>query len=235
MRLVTWNCKGAFGRKHPAAAQFKPDVLIVPECGKLEGTVPGVLGLPPVNSFDWIGVYQTKGLGVISYGDYSLRRHPDYDPDLNWILPLEVKGPRQFTLIAVWSVRNPVTGFYLSPLLDALEAYKHLFHESEVIVAGDFNQNVLFDTPRGKVKYADWLSKAEELGLRSVYHLDRQCEQGREPEKTFFLHHKEEKGHHLDYIFATPGLLENGVAVEVGNHADWHKASDHMPLACSFG
>lgn len=195
----------------------------------------GVLGLSPVNSFDWVCTNKNKGLGVIAYGDYSVRRHPDYDENLRWVLPLEVSGPRSFTLLAVWTWKDPATNFYLTPLPKALEIYEHLFRDSETVIAGDFNQNVLFDKPRGKVKYSDWLSKAEELGLRSVYHFDRQCEQGCEPEKTFFRYHHEDKGHHLDYVFATEDLLKNGVTVEVGTHADWFKASDHMPLACIFG
>jgi hypothetical protein len=235
MKLVTWNCKSAFGRKLAAVAQLNPDILVIPECGKLEGSVASVLGLPPVNSFDWVGTDKNKGLGVIAYGDYSVRRHPDYDENLRWILPLEVTGPRSFNLLAVWTLQDTETKFYLTPLIKAIETYQHLLRESETIIAGDFNQNVLFDTPRGKVKYANWVSKAGELGLRSVYHFDRQCDQGCEPEKTFYLHHKEEKGHHLDYIFATEGMLKNGVTVEVGSFADWHKASDHMPLACTFG
>ena len=64
MRLVIWNCKGAFNRKNPLIAKLNPDLLVIPECKKLDAPIAGVLGLPPVNSFDWIGTDQNKGLGV---------------------------------------------------------------------------------------------------------------------------------------------------------------------------
>ena len=35
MRLTTWNCKGAFARKHAAIASLRPDILVVPEAEEL--------------------------------------------------------------------------------------------------------------------------------------------------------------------------------------------------------
>src|SRR5690242_2076381 len=103
MRLTTWNCKGGFDRKHAAVAALAPDVLVLPECGRLRA-VSNVLGAAPVRSFEWVGENHQKGLGVISYGEYSVKVHPAYDPELRWILPLQVSGPVPFLLLAVWTV-----------------------------------------------------------------------------------------------------------------------------------
>lgn len=234
MRLISWNCKGAFGRKHASVAELAPDVLVLPECGRMRA-LNNVLNCAPVRSFEWIGDNPRKGLGVVSYGSYSLRVHPSYDPKLRWILPLDVDGPTPFTLIAVWTVPDSADGIYIHSLFRTLEVYAEILRAPRVVIAGDFNQSVLLDKPGSPLNFAEWLVKAETNGFRSTYHLHRNCPHGCEPEKTFYLHHKVEKGHHIDFVFATPSLIETGMDVEVGSHATWCKQSDHMPLTCTFG
>jgi hypothetical protein len=72
-------------------------VLILPEAARMNG-LTHVLGEAPVNSVEWVGENPRKGLAAVSYGDYALRRHAAYDPQLRWVLPLEVEGPTSFTL-----------------------------------------------------------------------------------------------------------------------------------------
>src|SRR5438876_522013 len=100
MRLITWNCKGAFHRKHDFVAALRPDILIVPECEKVSG-ITQQFSSAPVQSFEWFGSNPRKGLAVISYGDYALEVHPSYDPRFQWIVPLSVSGPVAFVLFAV--------------------------------------------------------------------------------------------------------------------------------------
>lgn len=185
MRLITWNCKGGFRRKHPRVAELFPDVLVVPECDRLTA-VEQVLGAPQVRAWDWVGENRRKGLGVVSYGAYALRRHPAYDPTLRWILPLDVTGPLPFTLLAVWAIPDPQDGTYVRVLFRALSVYAELFKGGRVIVAGDFNQSTAFDRPGSPLAFGRWVASAAVLGLRSLYHLSRGCEHGCEPEKTFF-------------------------------------------------
>lgn len=234
LRLTTWNCKGGFQQKHTAVARLEPDVLILPEAAEFNA-VPQILGASPVNSIKWVGDDPRKGLGVISYGEYSLSAHESYDSSLKWILPLKVTGPHPFTLLAVWTLPHAETKFYITCLFEACEVYRHILEKNDrVVIAGDFNQSVRFDRPRSKVNYSNLLEKFASFGLASVYHLSRGCEQGVESNPTFFLHHKEERPHHLDYIFATPDLYRKGVSVTVGEYAEWKALSDHMPLSCSF-
>lgn len=233
LRLITWNCKGAFERKHAAVAALEPDILVLPEAGCLTA-VSQVLGNAPVRSYKWVGDNPAKGLGVISYGKYELSVHESYDRSLKWILPLTVTGSLSFTLLAVWTVPHAKTRYYISCLFEACEVYRSIFEQNRVVIAGDFNQSVLFDKPRSEITYSRLLDKFASYGLSSVYHLSRGCEQGAEPEPTFFLHHNSAKPHHLDYVFATSDLHQHGVYVTVGEHAEWGKLSDHMPLSCTF-
>lgn len=232
MRLVTWNCKGAFNRKHAEIAAWRPDVLVLPEADRLTD-VAQVLGSAPVTSVQWIGSSPNKGLGVLSYGDYSLTVYPDYDPSIEWILPLRVSGPQPFSLLAVWTVPDPETGFYITQLEKARDRYRALLESARVVVAGDFNQNFRLDRPNAPT-FADLVADLGRIGLSSTYHYAQQCAHGEEPDPTFFMHHDLHKPHHLDFIFASEDLVRHGIDVTVGDHHEWLRRSDHMPLACEF-
>jgi exonuclease III len=234
MRLITWNCKGAFHRKHDFVAALRPDILIVPECEMVSG-VAQPFNSAPVQSFKWFGSNPRKGLAAISYGDYALEVHPSYDPRFQWIVPLSVSGPMAFVLFAVWSV--PYGGYrslYVRPVLDAFEFYKPTMDTSEVIWAGDFNSNFIWDTPSRRYKFRDLVSLLTQRGLHSLYHHQRQCEHGKEPDHTFYLHHHSHKGYHIDYVFAPERLHPYGINVSIGSHVEWSKRSDHAPLICDF-
>jgi exodeoxyribonuclease-3 len=234
MRLVTWNCKGAFRRKHAFAQALRPDILIVPECERPSG-LQQPLASPPVRSFEWFGTKPSKGLAVVSYGDYSLEVHPGYDPRHQWIVPLSVSGPVSFVLLAVWTLPLGVYGGrYVRPLLEACETYKLLMTESEVVWAGDFNSNFIWDTPSRRYKFRDFVSLLGQNGLHSLYHQHRKCAHGEEPDETFYLYHHENKGYHIDYVFASDRFYLHGVDVSIGSHSDWSKRSDHAPLVCDF-
>ena len=234
MRLITWNCKGAFRRKHDFVAALRPDILVVPECEEISGITPP-FNSAPVRSFKWFGVNPRKGLAVISYSDYTLEIHPSYDPRFRWIVPLSVSGPVTFVLFAVWTL--PVGGYsgrYVRPLLEAYEFYKSTLDTEEVVWAGDFNSNFIWDTPSRRYKFSNFVSLLSERGLRSLYHHQRKCEHGKELDHTFYHFHNESKGYHIDYVFAAERLHPLGIDVSVGSHVDWSKRSDHVPLVCDF-
>ena len=233
MKITTWNCKGAFARKHCSIAALTSDILVIPESEELQ-YVNNLLGTPSVNSFHWIGENRQKGLGVVSYGDYSLAIHPAYDSKLRYILPLQVDGPLSFLLLAVWTLPDPEDGVYARALFRALTTYDHLLREQPAIIAGDFNQSVCLDKPGRPLNFAEWMTCAEQFGLRSSYHSQRACAHGSESEPTFFMHHSSAKGHHIDFVFASPSLLDALDDVLVGSHSNWAKLSDHMPLQCTF-
>ena len=232
MRLITWNCKGAFRRKHDFALALSPDILVVPECEKLSG-VQQLLGSRAVRSFEWFGTNPRKGMAVVSYGDYKLQVHPSYEPSHQWIIPLSVTGPKPFILFAVWTL--PLGGYsgrYVRPLLEAFESYKELMTSSEAVWVGDFNSNFVFDRPSRRYKFCDFVALLGQSGFHSLYHQQRGCEHGEELDKTFYLYHRADRGYHIDYVFAAAGFHPQGFNVTIGSHIDWSKHSDHAPLIC---
>ena len=52
MRLIEWNCQGAFRKKNEQILTLNPDILVVPECENEEKLKFGKL-TPKPNSFIW--------------------------------------------------------------------------------------------------------------------------------------------------------------------------------------
>jgi exodeoxyribonuclease-3 len=225
MRLISWNCKGAFHRKHDAISELRPDVLIVPECERLSG-IPQALGAIPVRSCQWVGTNPRKGLAVLSYGDYVFEIHSSYQPSHRWIVPLCVSGTTSFVLFAVWTVPHSESGSYVHPLFDAFEHYKPLIETSRVIWAGDFNASFAFDRPSRRYKFRDFVSLLDRHGFRSLYHEQRACEHGDEPEDTFYLYHQAKRGFHIDYIFASSAFPASDFTLSIGTRAIWTQQSE---------
>ena len=233
MRLISWYCQGAFHKKVACATELHPDILVVPECEKLVA-LPQLLQGPTIRSHRWVGSNARKGLAALSFGDYVLDIHPSYRPEHKWIVPFSVSGPASFVLFAVWTLPlGSHRSRYVRPLFEALETYGRLLDTSETVWAGDFNSSFVFDTASRRYKFRDFVSQLASRGLHSLYHQQRGCDHGEEPDETFYLYHHRDKGYHIDFVFAGAGF-HSPVDVSVGTHADWSKLSDHAPLICDF-
>jgi len=232
MRLTTWNCNGGFSRKIGTALSLRPDVLIVPECGE-NSWAQQELGLPTPNCVEWIGNIPSKGLGVFSFGEHRISRADFYNPEHRLILPLEVRGPLPFLLLAVWTLPDE-NGSYVRPLLDAWKEYAPHFHDRDVIVAGDFNASVSLP---GKpiARFPEFIDLAAKRDVVSLYHSATGEHHGSETSPTFFMYRHAHRPFHIDFIFAGKSVLSRLRSFEVGTHQDWSAHSDHVPLTVDFG
>ena len=73
MRLVAWNCNGAFHRKSAVLAALAPDVAILSECADLEILRRKAPPFAPTGAL-WMGDNPQRGLAVFSFGGYRLSR-----------------------------------------------------------------------------------------------------------------------------------------------------------------
>ena len=63
MRIITWNCLGAFRRKSEHIVIFRPDLAIIQECERAEKLVFKNGSQPRV--IQWYGdVGSAKGIGI---------------------------------------------------------------------------------------------------------------------------------------------------------------------------
>jgi exodeoxyribonuclease-3 len=230
MKIVTWNANMAVRRKFTALRALDPDIAIVPEC---EREIPLNEGV----SFAWIGRINHKGLGVFGFGDYSITLDPSYDKRLQWVAPIQVRGPSQFLLLAMWSYAHRATEFHpLEPTSSqpqqALTVYRSLYADQALVAAGDFNNNLQWDRPGKPGNWEVTVERLAEAGLVSAYHDHRKEPFGSEREPTLYWRDRKIDGHtyHIDFCFVPTTWQVD--AVEIGSFADWVGAglSDHVPV-----
>lgn len=179
MRLITWNCQGAFRKKAEFILKLQPNILIVQECEHPD-RLKFADALPKPTSFYWHGDSEHKGIGIFSYSDYSIELLPQFDPKFRYILPLKViKGSESFTLFAIWAMHDKVDRklSYVMQIWQAIEHYQDLLDNSSILV-GDFNSNTIWDR-KGRVgNHSDLVQRLAEKNIHSIYHHRFAAEQG---------------------------------------------------------
>jgi exodeoxyribonuclease III len=216
MRLVTWNCCMAFEKKAKSLFELQPDIAVIPECSEKSKDAfetEGYRGL-------WFGVSKSKGLGVFFTKEWDLKQAAE--PSLEWIVPIQVKGPREFTLVAVWVCPPKGSQHYVGMLHDALDSHPDWFNNWPTVVAGDFNSSEVWDKKRTR-NHSSLVARLADSGLTSAY-------QGDKSVPTYHQYRHEDKPYHIDYIFL-PHLWAANAKVEIGKREKWTQHSDHYPLS----
>jgi hypothetical protein len=255
LRLLTWNCNGAFRElKADAAFAYSPDVAIIQECSEQDARVAaeaygytafwfGNTRLNASHAEDkptlrrragrlTTGTRATRGLAVFCRAPWSADLIAE--PDHRWIVPLRLRHAASgtaslFTLIAVWSwvARNDVTA-YVDRVRLALASHAEWFDEGAVVLAGDLNSQGAWDrlTGDGHSKLVRTLARK---GMVSVYHHRHAEAHGEEAHATFHLYRHDLRPAHLDYIFLPTEWLPGLRYFEIGGR-EWLRYSDHLPL-----
>jgi len=237
MRIVVWNCCMALHKKLDALARIAPDVVVLPEAGA-PSKVFDRIDRAATMTYEWIGSLPNKGLGVMSFAPFVLEPACPPDRALEWVLPLRVRGPVAFNLLAMWAMNHRASSAAKGPnrdrqLAGALETYAHLFDEDPVVLAGDLNDNSMWDKPNGARPFASKVEQLRERGLVSAYHEVREETFGEESEPTIYWRDRKLDGprYHIDYCFVPANWIPF-TSVTVGSFDEWvaPKFSDHVPL-----
>ena len=112
MKIVTWNCNGAFRKKFQTLAELKADIYIIQECED------------PLQSKDkpyqewsknhiWIGDTKNKGLGIFAKPETSLKKlnwSSNYqDHSVKYFLPCLINN--KYQILGVWAHKNNSPNF----------------------------------------------------------------------------------------------------------------------------
>lgn len=236
MRVVTWNCCKGLHKKWAPVAGWDPDILIVQEAACPE--VLRAKGVPLPDQVHWVGRDKNSGLLVAAFHDYRLRVAETYFPGLHWVLPLVVSGPETFTLLAVCDMYTMTSqgdpdAAASDAVTVALSRYRGLLVRGDVMLAGDLNNNEVFDLERGSRNFAPTVEALTGLGYVSAYHAHRDEAHGRETTPTHYNLYREHSPHHIDFCFVPADWPIDDVVVGdyeqwVSSAAEWR--SDHVPL-----
>jgi exodeoxyribonuclease III len=226
----------ALHRKFDAMLRLQPDVAIVGECAEPTRLITfGMNGLSsaPV----WIGRHPNKGLGVFAFNGYAARLADPLYRTIRHIAPVNITGPIEFNLLAVWA-QNGSGGVsrkhQLGPLRRAIGKYRAFLAERPAVVAGDFNNNVFWHRPGWRINHINAVADLEKKGLASAYHHARAEAHGSELEPTLYWRDRKKEGptYHIDYVFLPSQWLGLLREVSVGTFEDWCGSglSDHVPI-----
>lgn len=230
LKIVTWNCNGAFRKKFAALAKFDADILVIQECEDPAQT-KDIAYRDFAQNYLWLGPTKNKGLGVFARRGILLSKVGLELEPLELFLPVLVNG--QWPLLACWTRQaNSPTFRYIGQLWKLLQKERSFLASETAMLIGDLNSNSRWDEWDRWWNHSDVVRELEGLGLSSAYHRHFSELQGEESKPTLFLQRKIEKPYHIDYGFFGPKWEINNV--DVGEPVDWLEYSDHMPLSFSI-
>lgn len=231
MKIIHWNCQGAFRNKHSKILTHKPDVLIITECENPSRLKFGEL-LPKPKDYFWYGDNPHKGVGFFFYNETKYNINKEFNCKFRYIIPLIVEHKkRKFNLFGIWAMGDSKirSERYVGQIWLAINHYNEQLNDPSILI-GDFNSNQIWDTKKRVGNHTDVVNKLQEHEIHSLYHLQNSIEHGQELDPTFFLYRDIKKPYHLDYCFCSNVLLKKGYNFKIGKVKDWLKLSDHLPI-----
>jgi hypothetical protein len=90
VRLVTWNCNGAFRRKLEAIDALDADVLVIQECEDPSQSTHDYKAW--AGDHAWVGYGKNKGIGIFPRRGQSIERLAWSDNGFELFLPVRVGG-----------------------------------------------------------------------------------------------------------------------------------------------
>lgn len=226
MRVVSWNCNGAFRKKLHLLEDLNADLLVIQECED-PAQIQDAYYKQWSENYLWTGSNKNKGLGVFAKSGVDLKPLDIDSGQLQLFLPCMVG---EVTLLAVWTKEAGSPTFkYIGQLYKWLQLHKSQLARQKAIVVGDLNSNACWDVWDRWWNHSDVVKELAALGLHSLYHSQTGQAQGPEAEPTFFLHRNLERPYHIDYVFLSE-MLKIGAYLSIGATSVWLEHSDHLPL-----
>lgn len=199
MRLVSWNCAGGYGKKAERILALEPDLLVIQEITENDADVV------EARSAHWVGLPRHKGMAVFGFDDVPCELVPWPSNDLRWYLPVRWNG---LGILAIWAHIITSPRRYVRVMHEALDVYGSFLTAGPGIIIGDLNSNtVLVHKPWGR-SHTDLVTRLNDLGFASVYHVRHNEAPGSELTPTFFLYRHLDTPYHFDFVFAANALSE---------------------------
>lgn len=229
MRIVTWNANMKFRDKQNILIErLNPDVAFIQECENPK-KYPKKFTDELFPYRIWNGDNENKGIAVFS--KYKIIKLDSKSPSSRFYIPFKINGT---FFIGIWAMNEEVNrqNRYIAQVWNILKDYNELLN-NDLIILGDFNWSIIWDEKPDYPlvgNFRDVNTILNFYDMASAYHHHLKEDFGEEKNHTFFMHRKEEKPYHTDYIYLKKNTIENLKEFYIGKHDEWIKHSDHMPL-----
>ena len=232
MRIISWNCNGAFRCKFHTLEKFHADLWVIQECENPDYFLEKNICVPSENHI-WCGDRKFKGLGIFGFNNYHLQKANFFSSQFKYILPVEVLSPNaeKFLLTGIWAslVKSNPDWNYIGQVCIFIEKYASFFNSSSIFL-GDFNSNMKWNHHHKKGhNYLHFLQLMKNIGMESVYHDLNNIQYGQEKISTSYFRRHPNHGFHIDYIFMNKNKIKNLKNFEILG-INWLNYSDHVPL-----
>jgi endonuclease/exonuclease/phosphatase family metal-dependent hydrolase len=263
MRIVSWNCHYGFdGKKPEAIKEYEADILVIPECRKIDMEGSGY----DEKHSDWYGDHKEAtdtlgninkekdlGIGVFWKDGITMEQLEEWKADLRhnsdfrYLVPYSVKSVdgkfEPFTLIAVWTKNVIKTEKndcldYVQKAHAAVDKYKTLgLMDGRTVLIGDFNSNVIWDKNYKEEKnHSALVKKLKEKGI-----IDCSGINGENKQSTFYYYTKTGENQVIDdYCFASVNIVAKLSVpgpdewTQENGVKHWRGLSDHCPIIVDF-
>ena len=235
MKIITWNCNGAFRKKFHLLDAYNADIIVIEECENPEESSESYKKWSA--NYLWVGEDKNKGIGIFVKNDNSIEalnwdNNQNNDTALKYFLACRIN--REYLLLGIWTQKAiSQSDSYIGQLWQYLQLHRDKLLDEKVILTGDFNSNTIWDKLYKK-NHSDVVAELEKMNISSLYHLLKNEEQGKEKTPTFYMQRNSEKPFHIDYSFLSSNLINNKTSLSIGNKDVWLKHSDHMPMIFSI-
>ncbi len=224
LRVVTWNCQGAFRKKYKNILKYSPDICVIQECEDPSYLIDEEFQRIFPKKF-WVGTNQNKGLGIFVANEcisVSLNNWDNHG--IEHFLPVSLG---QINLVAVWACNN-----YIEDAYTYFSVHKHKL-DSCHIICGDFNSSSIWDLQKRRHirNHGSLVRLFSDAGLQSAYHYWTGRTQGKETDPTFYLHRNKSRPFHIDYVFCDNARIGQ---FRLETYDDWISLSDHMPIMFDY-
>ena len=172
MKIISWNCAGAYRNKIDKILELKPDITVIQECESLNTLKATCKDKLPLKSF-WFSEHDhNKGVGIFFYNDYEILSI-EYYSIIEFIVPLRIKNKFNFHLFAIWAMQGRGEGSaYTGQVERAVNKYyKNILENNESILIGDFNSpHIEESVDKPRIEYS-LVESFKDLGVSSAYHV----------------------------------------------------------------